>query len=520
MTMSIAMANGLNALIGINKEMSDLQTQATTGKKVNGPADGLAAYLSSVGYSQRSERLQNVNDTLSNNLQTIKAAKTGLDSIRKTITDALDTLKAASQTQSFVAAAGQTDNPTGNSAGGTQIGFNFGAMLNGGAQQLNNAVLGAGTALVNPPQAGAGGIGVAGAAITINGQKLVQGQVFKVNNTSIRIAAAGDAAIGDGSGSSLANAKNVFTIGDFLGAVKEALGVNGQFVNPPAAGANLNAFFAGANAGKIIVALNNQAQGANNTITFKQEDGADVALNLLFAGARAKPAVPGATYDSDDQTAVVNKQFTMNGNARAITGGTAGQAADARRASAAKSYKLAIDQVNQYLRNASVSGTNLLAGDILKVTFDEKGTSTTFQVQDAANNALKFDAASLGLVNAATGLSPDLALNFATNEDAALDAQGNSTLGLNAAINKLTNSLGVLSSGDAQVAQFQATVSNRVDFNKTIIGLLNDAGNALTAADMTQVSAQYAALQVQQSFAQTIMANTKQNDQSILQLLR
>lgn len=57
------MANGLNALIGINKEMSDFQTQATTGKKVNGPADGLAAYLSPVGYSQRSERLQNVNDT-------------------------------------------------------------------------------------------------------------------------------------------------------------------------------------------------------------------------------------------------------------------------------------------------------------------------------------------------------------------------------------------------------------------------------------------------------------------------
>jgi flagellin-like hook-associated protein FlgL len=63
-------------------------------------------------------------------------------------------------------------------------------------------------------------------------------------------------------------------------------------------------------------------------------------------------------------------------------------------------------------------------------------------------------------------------------------------------------------------------VSNRVDFNKTLIGLLGDAENSLVAADMTQVGAKYAALQVQQSFAQTIMANTKQNDQSILQLLR
>jgi hypothetical protein len=34
------------------------------------------------------------------------------------------------------------------------------------------------------------------------------------------------------------------------------------------------------------------------------------------------------------------------------------------------------------------------------------------------------------------------------------------------------------------------------------------------------VAAQTAALQVQQSFAQTILANTKQSDQSIMQLLR
>ena len=50
MSMSIAMAQGLNALISVNQDMSDLQLQATSGKKINQASDGLSAYLSAKGY--------------------------------------------------------------------------------------------------------------------------------------------------------------------------------------------------------------------------------------------------------------------------------------------------------------------------------------------------------------------------------------------------------------------------------------------------------------------------------------
>jgi flagellin-like hook-associated protein FlgL len=50
--------------------------------------------------------------------------------------------------------------------------------------------------------------------------------------------------------------------------------------------------------------------------------------------------------------------------------------------------------------------------------------------------------------------------------------------------------------------------------------LLNDTTNQLTAADMTEVATRTSALQVQQSFAQAILASTKQSDQSILQMFR
>lgn len=512
MSMSIAMANGMNALISVNNQMTDLQAQATSGKKINSAADGLAAYLSAQGYTQRADRLSSINDTLSTNMQTIKAAQTGLGSIRQTISDTLDTLKAASQTQSYVAATNQTDTPTASTAG-TQLGFNFG-LQNANQNTVNNVAITTASNLINTNGAGA--------AVTVNGQRLAQGQVFTINGSSFRIAAAGDTATGDGS--SVANAKNIFTIGDFIGAVQGAFGNNGSSTAIPA-GQNLNAAMVNSAAlTHIVVTDNNQANPASNVITISQaqNNAANANIQALFAGNRAKPVNIAGNYSSDDQSAVVGGQFTITGNDHSISGGVNGQAADSRRAAAAKSYKLAMDQINQYLKNASVSGTNLLNGDTLKLTFDEKGNSSNFQVQDANGNAMQFSAAGLGLVNNATGASVDSSLNFATNDDAggAIDAATGNVVGLNNAINKLTNALSTLSLGDAQVAQFQSTAQNRIDFNKAIVGLLNDSANSLTAADMSQVSAQYAALQVQQGFAQTILANTKQSDQPVLQLLR
>jgi flagellin-like hook-associated protein FlgL len=489
------MANGLNALITVNSQMADLQAQATSGKKVNNASDGLAAYLSAKGYSQRADRLQNVNDTLSNNLQTVKAAQTGLDSIRKTITDTLDTLKAASQTQAQVAASGTSY--TESDGGGTNIAMGTLGAATTGASNLIGTNFG--------------------------GSVLTQGLTFSVQVGSgttattkyIRISTAAEKVAAAGDGTSATSAAKVVTLDDLL---NQLAGAGLTISNRGAVGANYAKNFQF----QLQSAANTPVSFQNVTQTGDQATAGAVNLGPIFGSQRAAPANPNGTYTYDKKTGVsgssstYDEKFTLTGTL--ATPPTGGQAADARRAAAAKSYKLAIDQINQYLKSASVSGTNLLNGDSLKVTFDEKGTSTTFQIQDSNNNAMSFGASGLGLVNS-TGVSPDINNNFATNDDPGVGGAG-STTGLNNAISLLTNALTTLSLGDAQVSQFQSTVQNRSDFNKSIVGLLNDASNALTAADMTQVSAQYAALQVQQSFAQTIMANTKQADQSVLQLLR
>jgi len=238
--------------------------------------------------------------------------------------------------------------------------------------------------------------------------------------------------------------------------------------------------------------------------------------------ANRTSTVSNATYSYDSQisggtTGTSGQSVTISGQKNVYTAGTGAIAADTKRAAAASSYKLALTAIDQYLKDASVSGINLLNGDSLVATFNEKGIGSTIQLTKSDGTAASYGSTGLGLVNA-TG-AQDYANNFATNVDS-VDASGTPLTGLQAAINKLTAAQTTIQLGVAQVGQFQSTIQNRSDFNAAIISLLNDSANNLTAADMTQVSTQTAALQVQQSFAQAILSATKQSDQSMLQLLR
>jgi flagellin-like hook-associated protein FlgL len=219
----------------------------------------------------------------------------------------------------------------------------------------------------------------------------------------------------------------------------------------------------------------------------------------------ATPAVNSAVGDTS----------TIYGVQHNYKAATDARDADVSRANAAKTFKLAMATLNQYVRDSVSSGVNLLAGDALRVTLNEKGSSQLFQVTNAAGAAFPISATSLGLVDS-VGNSPDVTINnFATNYE-----NGNAGIGLMNAIDKLDTSINFITSAKSQVASAESIVSDRKDFNAGLITLLNQSSNDLTAADLTDVGTKLAALQVQQSFAQTIMANTKQSDQSILQLLR
>ena len=210
MSMSIAMAAGMNALVGINSQLQDLQAQALSGKKISNASDGLAAYLSSQTYTDRASRLSSINSTLSQNIGTIKAASTGLSSISKTISDTLDQLKTASQTQAQVVGTGGGFSQTGDTT--TTAAMSFTSVSAAGV--ATNIAINGNSTFVN----------TTGNAIAIGGQKLSQGNIysFSVNGktTYVRIAATGDTTNGQGDGSSVANAVNVTTISALMNSIQ------------------------------------------------------------------------------------------------------------------------------------------------------------------------------------------------------------------------------------------------------------------------------------------------------------
>ena len=517
MSMSIAMAAGMNALVGINSQLQELQTQALSGKKISNASDGLAAYLSSQTYTDRASRLSSINSTLSQNLGTIKAASTGLSSISKTISDTLDQLKSASQTQAQVVGTGGGFSQTGDTTTTAAMSF---TSVNAAGVATNIALNGNSTFF-----------NANGNAIAIGGQKLTQGNVYSFSVSGktnyVRIAAAGDSVVGAGDGSSAANAVNVTTISALMNSIQ---GMNTAGAQSNSAGyINVSAPAAGANNSLIYsMTVNNvmNNDGTTNTnlgmsvVSYAMGALTNNVTNMMTAGRTATQA--NSTYSTDAQSnggtsGTAGQSVSYTGQKNVYTAGTGAVAADTKRAAAAASYKLALTALDQYLKDASVSGINLLNGDSLVATFNEKGIGSTIQLTKSDGTAASYGSTGLGLVNA-TG-AQDYANNFATNVDS-VDASGNPLTGLQAAINKLTAAQTTIQLGVAQVGQFQSTIQNRSDFNVAIISLLNDSANNLTAADMTQVSTMTAALQVQQSFAQAILSATKQSDQSILQLLR
>jgi flagellin len=503
MSMSVNMYSGLNALLSINSELSLLQTQATTGKRVNSAADDLTAFISASAYNNRAKSISDVNTTLSNNLATISAAKSGADQIRKTISDTLALLKDASQTQSYVLGTGGTDSTADAGLTNVNSGVLTGVKDDGAANNnfnINTALVGANFNL------------------KIGNQAIKQGAIYTVKTATgtqtFKIAAAAEAVSGSGDGSSLANAAKVTTVGDLLNVLTAA----GMTVNNRPAGAATNI------ANTNIQMSFSAAGGVQFTQNAKATDGTTSDLTQMFVSVRNKGAGNPATWTADDVPPALssglvsagNQQFTIIGQTHTMSGGVNGRTADIKRANAASAYDAAIKTINQYLSDASVSGVNLLNGEKIKVTFNEKGISLDIQVLNGAN-PLQLSAKGLGLVDATTLASVDTAAKFANNYD---NGDNGSGVGLMSAIDKLTTALTTVDLASSQVSTFQNTIQDRKDFNADFIKLLNASANDLTAADMAEVSTRAAALQVQQGFAQTMLVNTKQSDQSILQLLR
>jgi len=171
-------------------------------------------------------------------------------------------------------------------------------------------------------------------------------------------------------------------------------------------------------------------------------------------------------------------------------------AAQSVRSNLVKQYNDILAQITTTAQDASFNGVNLLAGDQLKLTFNETGKSTL------SITGVDFNAAGLGLANLASGT--DFIDNAATNK----------------VIANLTSATSLLRTQGSALGSNLSIVQIRQDFSKNLINVLQTGSSNLTLADTNEEAANSQALSTRQSIAVSALALANTSQQSVLQLLR
>jgi flagellin len=166
------------------------------------------------------------------------------------------------------------------------------------------------------------------------------------------------------------------------------------------------------------------------------------------------------------------------------------------RANLVAEYNNVIVNITTTSQDASFNGVNLLAGDTLKLVFNETGKSTL------NITGTQLTPAGLGLPTLISGT------DFVDN------ASANKTLtALNAASTTLRSQASSLGSN-------LSIVQIRQEFAKNLINVLQTGSSNLTLADTNEEAANSQALSTRQSIAVSALALANQSQQSVLKLLQ
>jgi hypothetical protein len=256
----------------------------------------------------------------------------------------------------------------------------------------------------------------------------------------------------------------------------------------------------------LTVQVGSGANVSTTSITFGSAPGQIsnlTQLNAALAPANAMATLDASTgklsitttndYGADNLSVIASgagNPFTT-GNLSATVGGDGANT----RNGLVTSYNNLLTQIDQLAADSGFNGINLLTGDNLKISFNEKGTSS-LSVQGSAVSA-----ASLGL-----------------------NAVGSDTFQESSSINKVINQINsattMLKSQASSLGSNLAVVQNRQDFSKQLINILDTGAANLTNADLNEEAANSQALSTRQSLGISALSLANQAQQGVLQLLR
>ncbi|KQW22361.1 flagellar protein [Afipia sp. Root123D2] len=510
--------------------LATTQNRLATGKKVNTALDNPTNYFTAAALDSRAGDINNLLDGIGNGVQILQAANTGITSLQKLVDSAKSVANQALQTT-----VGYTKSTvsTGPNPGATA------ANILGTAPPTNNTVTGA--VVNNDDTGGAAPItgatnlaGAAGAGSDNLATNFVAGDTLVINGITIAFnSGAGTTGVAaDGTLSidvTTGTVQNVLTAIDAItGTAVPSTITGGQITLSTGTASDLTVSGSGlsklglgavstvartpgvpALAGKTLT-IDSTGGGTPTNLTFGTGPGQISSLNQLNAKLLANNLQ--ASIDSTGAITITTSNDAASYTIGAI-GGTAAAATqlfngltianpvadptsqDAR-AKLVDQYNHIIEQISTTAGDASFNGVNLLAGDQLKLVFNETGKSTLNITGTSLNPA------GLGLSTLTSGT--DFIDNVATNKVLA-QLQGASSL-LRSQASTLGSNLSI--------------VQIRQDFSKNLINVLQTGSANLTIADTNEEAANSQALATRQSIAVSALALANQSQQSVLKLLQ
>jgi len=454
------------------------QTRLSTGKKVNSALDNAVNFFTAAALTNRSTELSSLLDAMTNGVNTLKAADNGLTSITTTIQSMQATVTQARQDASWQSSSYTIDATTIGTTALKYIGFSGGAV---GSTVVNVALndqekITGGFTAATSKASQAGNLTIQ--AADINGGSAVTVAVT-TNDTASVIAANINTAVGytlataSGSGGlTLQDAgPNVITLGDSTG------------------GTTLT------------------GAGFSNTVTTSTAAvGAVETVDQLVAAINANASLSGKVKASNNagQVQITNisiSSLTVTGIG-AVSGkldgttGTKSVTGNTVRANLVTQFNQLKDQLDKTAADSSFNGINLLQGDVLKLFFNELGTST-LSIQSTNPNGI--NSTTLGIASAT---------NAEFENNTAIDAR----------LLTLSTALGTVASQASDFGSHLSIVQNRQTFTNNMINTLRVGADGLTLADTNEEGANMLALQTRQQLSVTALSLASQAQQSVLKL--
>jgi flagellin len=512
--------------------LATTQERLATGKKVNTALDNPTNFFTAQGLDNRASDISNLLDGISNGVQVLQAANTGITSLQKLVDSAKSIASQVLQSPTGYS-------PKSNVTAAAVPGATANNLL--GTAYTNNTVTG--TVVNNDDTSGAAPItgatklvGTAGAGSDDLGTTITNGSVLTVDGKTITFSTAqttsttdsfGNVTIGIGAGSTLTVQSVLSAIDGITGTGTASTVSGGKLVLSTGTSQDL----AISGSGNVLTALGLTAGttarvppplsgktltigptggGTATSITFGAGVGQVSTLNQLNAALAANNLQ--ATIDTTGHLNIVTSNDSASSTIGAI-GGTAAASgqpfygliaqaptvdpdSQATRANLVGQYNNVLAQINTTAQDSSYNGVNLLNGDTLKLVFNETGRST-LNIQ-----GVTFNDAGLNLAPLTSGV------DFLDSKSA------------NAILTSLNSASTTLRAEASTLGSNLSIVQIRQDFSKNLINVLQTGSSSLTLADTNEEAANSQALSTRQSIAVSALSLANQSQQSVLQLLR